>query len=82
MQEIRSSNPPVITAICDPNKSQARHHRSFKFGSKLKYLNRAQYYFRGRNIASYCIISIIGKNFNLDEVKYFKGRKEKLYCAI
>ena len=27
MQEIHSSNPPVVTGICDPNKSQARHHR-------------------------------------------------------
>ena len=27
MQEIRSSNPPVATGICDPNKSRARHHR-------------------------------------------------------
>ena len=38
MQEIRNSNPPVVTGICDPNKSRARHHRSFKLGSKLKYL--------------------------------------------
>ena len=29
MQEIRSSNPPVVTRICDPNKSRARHHRNF-----------------------------------------------------
>ena len=28
MQEIRSSNPPVVTGICDPSKSRARHHRS------------------------------------------------------
>ena len=27
LQEIRSSNPPVVTGICDPNKSRARHHR-------------------------------------------------------
>ena len=26
MQEICSSNPPVVTGICDPNKSQAQHH--------------------------------------------------------
>ena len=38
MQEIRSSNPLVVTAICDPNKTRARHHRSLKLGSKLKYL--------------------------------------------
>ena len=30
MQEIRSSNPPVVTGICDPNKFRARHHLSFK----------------------------------------------------
>ena len=27
MQEIHSSNPPVATGICDPNKSRVRHHR-------------------------------------------------------
>ena len=31
MQEIRSSNPPVITGICDPNKSRARHHCSLYY---------------------------------------------------
>ena len=40
MQEIHSSNPPVVTRICDPNNSRARHHRSLKLGSKLKYLNK------------------------------------------
>ena len=39
MQEIRSSNPPVVAGICDPNKYRARHHRSLRLGSKLKYLN-------------------------------------------
>ena len=29
MQEIRSSNPPVVIGICDPNKSQPRQHRNF-----------------------------------------------------
>ena len=28
MQEICSSNPPVVAGICDPNKSQAWHHHS------------------------------------------------------
>ena len=28
MQDIRSSNPPEVTGICDSNKSRARHHRS------------------------------------------------------
>ena len=39
MQEIRGSNPPVVTGICDPNESRARDHPSFKstlsFRSKL-----------------------------------------------
>ena len=39
MQEIHSSDFPVVTGIWDPNKSGARHHRIFKIGSKLKYLN-------------------------------------------
>ena len=38
MQEIYSSNPLVVTGICDPNKSQARNHRSLKLGLKLEYL--------------------------------------------
>ena len=39
MQDIRSSNPQMVTGICDPNKYPGRHHRSLKFGSKLKYPN-------------------------------------------
>ena len=31
MQEIRSSNPPVVIGICDPNKSRVRHHRNFLY---------------------------------------------------
>ena len=27
MQEIRSSNLPVVTGICDPNKCRAQQHR-------------------------------------------------------
>ena len=30
MQEIRSSNPHVVTGICDPNNSRARNHRNLK----------------------------------------------------
>ena len=39
MQEVHSSNPPVVTEICDPSKSRVRHHRSLKLDSNLKYLN-------------------------------------------
>ena len=39
MQKIHSSNPTVVTGICDPNKSQAQHHHSLKLGLKLKDLN-------------------------------------------
>ena len=28
MQEICSSNPPVVTGICDPKQSWAPHHHS------------------------------------------------------
>ena len=28
--QIHSSDPPVVTGICDPNKSRGRHHRSFE----------------------------------------------------
>ena len=30
MQEISSSSPPVVTGICDWNKSWARYHRSYR----------------------------------------------------
>ena len=33
MQEVRSSNPPVVTGFCDPNKSRTRHHRNVKTNS-------------------------------------------------
>ena len=42
MQGIRSSSPPVVTGICDPNKSRAQHHCIFKLGSKLMYLKLKQ----------------------------------------
>ena len=45
MREIRNSNPPVVTEICDPIKSQAQHHR-MKLGSKLKHLNIELLYFQ------------------------------------
>ena len=38
MQKIPSSNPRVVTGICDPNKSQAGDHHSLNLGSRLKYL--------------------------------------------
>ena len=34
MQEICSSNPLVVAGICDPNKSWARHDRTFKTVNK------------------------------------------------
>ena len=37
MQEICSSNPPVATGICDPNKSRARHNRSKHYLKKNSY---------------------------------------------
>ena len=30
MQEIHRSNPPMVTGVCDPNKSQAWHHHKDK----------------------------------------------------
>ena len=42
MQEICSLNPPMVTGLCDPNKSQAQHYCSLKLGSKLKYLDKAK----------------------------------------
>ena len=33
-QETRSLNPPVVTGICDPNKSQAWHRRCLNYFCK------------------------------------------------
>ena len=44
MQEVPISNPPVVTKICDLNKSRGRQHRSLKLDSKLKYLNKKNHY--------------------------------------
>ena len=38
MQEICSSNPPVVKPFCDLNKYWAQHHHTLKLDSKLKYL--------------------------------------------
>ena len=43
MQEIRSSNLPVVTEICDSNKSRVWQHYSLKLGSKLKYLKKESF---------------------------------------
>ena len=36
IHEIHSSNLPVVTGICDPNKFQAQQHHSLKFASKFE----------------------------------------------
>ena len=61
MQGIRSSNPPVVTGSCDLNKSQAPHHHSLKFGSKLKYLNIL--------IPSF-VIQVVWQNQNAKKTKH------------
>ena len=72
MQEIRSSNPPVVAKICDPNKSRARHHRSFKLGSKLRYLKIMRifklYIFKKKNI-----------NLTLTDLCYKEEKLPKVY---
>ena len=45
MQEIHSSNPPVLTEIFDPNKYGARYQHSLKLESKLKYLKKIQTFY-------------------------------------
>ena len=37
MQDIRSSNPAVVTGICDPNKSQAQHHHMLYHANSMKF---------------------------------------------
>ena len=38
MQEIRSSDPPVVTGICNSNKSRAPHHRSLNKDNNRSFL--------------------------------------------
>ena len=54
MQEIRTSIPPVVAGICDPNKSWARHHNSLKLASKLTYLNEGTCNYFKEQQAKYC----------------------------
>ena len=65
MQEIRSSNPPVVTGICDPNKSRARHRRSLKLSSKLKYLIKDK-----ANFKVYDVTTLLTNNYNTHIAQY------------
>ena len=38
----KPQNPSEVTRICDPSKSPAPRHHSFKLDSKLEYLNSDQ----------------------------------------
>ena len=75
MQEIRSSNPPVVTGICDPNKSRVRHHRSLKLGSKLKYLS-ILYLVKQKELYPYEYIS------DFEKFKEELPSKEKFYSSL
>ena len=44
-QEAPSWDPPVVTGICDPNKSWARHHCSLKLESKIEHISRDKFAF-------------------------------------
>ena len=46
MQKICSSNPPMVTGICDPKKSRALHHHSLKLGLKKKYLKKDNVFYK------------------------------------
>ena len=46
MQEICSSNPPVVTGICDPSKSRAQHHRNYF----LAVLELCAFYIKYKNV--------------------------------
>ena len=73
MQEIRSSNLPIITGICDPNKARARHHRSLKFGPKLKYLFIFLFFYYlsfNLSLKKYWIIRTLG--IRIHQISFFK----------
>ena len=56
--DTRSSNPPVVTGICDSNKS---HYRSLKLDFKLKYLNKVELKLKW---TKYCVLSPTGADDN------------------
>ena len=62
VQEIRSSNPPVVTGICDPNKSRAGNPCNIK--SLIE--NKTQYF---KN----CV-----KPNNPDSIKHFEQLQDAL----
>ena len=43
MLQIRSSNPPLVTGICDPNKFRAWYHRSLKGSVLQKWLKTNEF---------------------------------------
>ena len=66
----------MVTGICDPNKSQARHHMSLKLGSKWKYLNI-------KNSSSNKLLRVlIVKNLNINKhvSKPNKAASSKLHA--
>ena len=52
-EEICSSNPPVVTGICDPNKSRALHHRSTKIPFLLGFAIKVVCWHRHQTVKSY-----------------------------
>ena len=74
MEVIHSSNSPVVTEICDPNKSRAQHHHS-----KMILLNILQ------NVTIYLLkyfvlhTMIISGN---DTFLYYKTNQTSLCCMI
>ena len=54
MEEICSSNPPVVTGICDPNKFQAQHHRNkFRCHGKSKLIKQVLAFTQQRIISHF-----------------------------
>ena len=56
----------MVTGICDPNISRARHHHSLKLASKMKYLN---------------IIRDIINLFDHEDESYYKPAKVDNICS-
>ena len=69
MQEIHSSNTSVVTGICGPNKSRARHHRSLSFYFVLDCMTINAFHFQC-NLSLICNVHRI---FHGTSIEQFNG---------
>ena len=81
---ITSTNPPVATGVCNPNKSWARHHRSLKLGSKLKYHNRKGMHGNKNDdfLAQFTVLPPVAISYRFNDIKICSLEWQKMRHTI